>query len=183
MREVETELGNLISDIFAENAELDVAFIGSGSIRSKELGPVVTLGDLKQTFPYDDSYSRYLVDGAKLRKIFAHIMRKSNRNSEGECFQVNNSVKAVFDDSQNKLISLKINGVEVDDEQEFKIGIQSYHYNNCQKNLNISEEELSMIARPKVMVSSMLAVLDEYLRHHQNLNAAVEGRLVYKQVS
>ncbi len=180
MREVETELGNLISDVFAENAELDVAFIGSGSIRSKELGPVVTLGDLKQTFPYDDSYSRYLVDGAKLRKIFAHIMRKSNRNSEGECFQVNNSVKAVFDDSQDKLISLKINGLEVDDEQEFKIGIQSYHFNNCQKNLNISEEELSMIARPKVVVSSMSAVLDEYLRHHQNLNAAVEGRLVYK---
>ena len=180
MREVETELGNLISDVFAENAELDVAFIGSGSIRSKELGPVVTLGDLKQTFPYDDSYSRYVVDGAKLRKIFAHIMRKSNRNSEGECFQVNNSVKAVFDDSQDKLISLKINGLEVDDEQEFKIGIQSYHYNNCQKNLNISEEELSMIARPKVVVSSMSAVLDEYLRHHQNLNAAVEGRLVYK---
>ncbi|NLD33205.1 MAG: bifunctional metallophosphatase/5'-nucleotidase, partial [Trichococcus flocculiformis] len=179
MREVETELGNLISDVFAENAELDVAFIGSGSIRSKELGPVVTLGDLKQTFPYDDSYSRYVVDGAKLRKIFAHIMRKSNRNSEGECFQVNNSVKAVFDDSQDKLISLKINGLEVDDEQEFKIGIQSYHYNNCQKNLNISEEELSMIARPKVVVSSMSAVLDEYLRHHQNLNAAVEGRLVY----
>ena len=180
MREVETELGNLISDVFAENAELDVAFIGSGSIRSKELGPVVTLGDLKQTFPYDDSYSRYVVDGAKLRKIFAHIMRKSNRNSEGECFQVNNSVKAVFDDSQDKLISLKINGLEVEDEQEFKIGIQSYHFNNCQKNLNISEEELSMIARPKVVVSSMSAVLDEYLRHHQNLNAAVEGRLVYK---
>src|SRR5690606_36267177 len=47
-REVETELGNLISDIFAENANLDVAFIGSGSIRMKELGPVVTLRDLKQ---------------------------------------------------------------------------------------------------------------------------------------
>lgn len=180
MREVETELGNLISDIFAENAELDVAFIGSGSIRSKELGPVVTLGDLKQAFPYDDSYSRYLVDGTKLRKIFAHIMRKGNRNSEGECFQVNKTVKAVFDENQDKLISLKVNGVEVADEQTFKIGIQSYHYNNCQKNLCMSEEELSMIARPKVMASSMQAVLDEYLRHHQNIIAEVEGRLVYK---
>ncbi|MBP7212763.1 MAG: bifunctional metallophosphatase/5'-nucleotidase [Anaerolineaceae bacterium] len=180
MREVETELGNLISDIFAENAELDVAFIGSGSIRSKELGPVVTLGDLKQAFPYDDSYSRYLVNGAQLRKIFAHIMRKSNRNSEGECFQVNKRVKAVIDENQDKLISLKVNDIEVEDEQTFKIGIQSYHFNNCQKNLNMSEEELRMIARPKVMASSMQAVLDEYLRHHQNILAEVEGRLVYK---
>ena len=107
-------------------------------------------------------------------------MRKGNRNSEGECFQVNKTVKAVFDDKQEKLISLKVNGVEVEDEQTFKIGIQSYHLNNCQKNLNLSEEELSMIARPKVMAFSMQAVLDEYLRHHQNINAAVEGRLVYK---
>lgn len=180
MREVETELGNLISDIFAENAELDVAFIGSGSIRSKELGPVVTLGDLKQAFPYDDSFSRYLINGAQLRKIFAHIMRKDNRNSEGECFQVNKSVKAVFDENQDKLISLKVNGLEVADEQTFKIGIQSYHFNSCEKNLNISEEELSMIGRPKVMASSMQAVLDEYLRHHQIVIPAVEGRLVYK---
>lgn len=180
MREVETELGNLISDIFAENAELDVAFIGSGSIRSKELGPVVTLGDLKQAFPYDDSFSRYLINGAQLRKIFAHIMRKDNRNSEGECFQVNKSVKAVFDENQDKLISLKVNGLEVADEKTFKIGIQSYHFNSCEKNLNISEEELSMIGRPKVMASSMRAVLDEYLRHHQIVIPAVEGRLVYK---
>ena len=182
MREVETELGNLIADIFAENAELDVAFIGSGSIRSKELGPVVTLGDLKQAFPYDESFSRYVVDGAKLRKIFAHIMRKGNRNSEGECFQVNKTVKAVYDENQDKLISLKVNGVEVDDRQSFKIGIPSYHYNNCQKNLNLSEEELSMISRPKVMAFSVQAVLDEYLRHHQNLTSAVEGRLVYKTI-
>lgn len=180
MREVETELGNLISDIFAENAELDVAFIGSGSIRSKELGPVVTLGDLKQAFPYDDSFSRYLINGAQLRKIFTHIMRKDNRNSEGECFQVNKSVKAVFDENQDKLISLKVNGLEIADEQTFKIGIQSYHFNSCEKNLNISEEELSMISRPKVMASSMQAVLDEYLRHHQIVIPAVEGRLVYK---
>jgi len=88
-REVETALGNLISDIFAENSNLDVAFIGSGSIRMKQLGPVVTLRDLKQLFPYDDTFSRYTVSGQQLDRIFSHIMRKDNRNGEGECYQVN----------------------------------------------------------------------------------------------
>jgi 5'-nucleotidase/UDP-sugar diphosphatase len=45
-REIETALGNLMADIFAQNAECDIMFVGSGSIRVKELGPMVTLGDI-----------------------------------------------------------------------------------------------------------------------------------------
>ena len=87
MREVETELGNLIADIFAENAELDVAFIGSGSIRSKELGPVLTLGDLKQAFPYDDSYSRYLVSGHNFAKSLLTLCAKAIATVKGNAFR------------------------------------------------------------------------------------------------
>ena len=178
-REVETELGNLFADIFAENAEVDVAFIGSGSIRVPEMGPVVTLGALKETFPYDDSFSRYIIDGAKLERIFAHIMRKSNRNGEGECFQVNRAVRAVYDEVGGKLIRLEINGVAVNPQQEYRIGVQSYHHKNGQKNLGLSDDEFEALARPKVAAFSMQAVLDEYLRHHQALDREIEGRLVY----
>ena len=52
-REVETSLGNLFADIIAERAQVDVAFVGSGSLRGTELGPVVTLGDLRTIYPYD----------------------------------------------------------------------------------------------------------------------------------
>ena len=60
-RIIETSLGNLFADIFAENAACDVALIGSGSIRQKQIGPVVMLRDLRQTFPYDDVYQRFTV--------------------------------------------------------------------------------------------------------------------------
>lgn len=180
-REVETELGNLIADIFAENAEVDVAFIGSGSVRSKELGPVVTLGEIKQAFPYDDSYSRYVVDGTHLEQIFAHIMRKSNRNGEGECYQVNQAVRAVFDEAQEKLITLEIHGKAVVPEMHYKIGIQSYHYKNCEKNLGLNSDAFALIANPKITAFSMQTVLDEYLRLHQHLLREIESRLVYVQ--
>ena len=89
IREVETSLGNLVADAFAERAECDVALVGSGSIRSKEIGPIITLKDLHSCFPFDDSLSRYVINGQQIRTIFRHIMRTENRNGEGECFQVN----------------------------------------------------------------------------------------------
>ena len=49
--------------MFAENAACDVALIGNGSIRQKQIGHVVMLRDLWQTLPYDDMYQRFIVTG------------------------------------------------------------------------------------------------------------------------
>jgi 5'-nucleotidase len=85
-RIIETSLDNLFADIFAGNAACDVALIGSGSIRQKQIGPVGTLRDLRQTFPYDDVRRRFTVTGKQVQRIFSHIMHAENRNSEGECY-------------------------------------------------------------------------------------------------
>ena len=54
-REIETSLGNLVADVFADVAQCDVMLVGSGSIRSTQTGPLVTLSDLRKCFPYDDT--------------------------------------------------------------------------------------------------------------------------------
>ncbi len=179
-REVETELGNLIADLFAQVCQCDVMLVGSGSIRSKELGPIVTLGDLKSCFPYDDSLTRFKITGEQLKKIFGHIMRKENRNSEGECYQVNSSVRAVYDESAGKLESLKINGEEVKNDSFYSICIQGYHLSNCEHNLNVTEEELTKSDQSKVISTSATEILEECMRNNQNISREVEGRLVYK---
>ena len=79
-REVETELGDLIADAFSEVSQCDVMMVGSGSIRVKELGPIVTLKDLKACFPYDDSLNRFKIRGDQLKRIFTHVMRNENRD-------------------------------------------------------------------------------------------------------
>ncbi|MBT4351633.1 bifunctional metallophosphatase/5'-nucleotidase, partial [archaeon] len=72
-REIETALGNLFADAFSEIAQCDVAFIGSGSIRTKEMGPLVTLQDFMTSFPYDDTYHRFTISGSELFSIFEFI--------------------------------------------------------------------------------------------------------------
>jgi 5'-nucleotidase len=179
-REIETSLGNLISDAFAEIAECNVMFVGSGSIRVKEFGPVVTLIDLMECFPYDDPLRRFEITGAKLKQIFEYIMRPENRNSEGECYQVNSKVRAVYSDKDRRLLSLTVDGKPVENTQFYKICLQNYHFNACKKNLNISQKELLESGRSKVVSTSAREVLEEWLRGHQNIDKRVEGRLVYK---
>jgi 5'-nucleotidase / UDP-sugar diphosphatase len=178
-REIETSLGNLVADAFALRTETDVMLVGSGSIRVKEFGPLVTLKDFISCYPYDDALTRFQVSGKQLKQIFTHIMRSSNRNGEGECYQVNSKVEAVYNDTQKKLISLKVNNKPVKNTQVYTLTLQNYHFSNSQAYLNISEEELLEHGESRVETTSAQQVLEEYLRTHQNINSQVEGRLRY----
>lgn len=179
-RIIETALGNLFADMFAENTNCDVALIGSGSIRLKEMGPAVTLRDMMQVYPYEDSYTRFTITGEQLRRIFTHFMRPENRTGEGECYQVNSGVRAIYNNTSHQLETLEIHGKPVDDTGQYTLGVGGYHVKNSNTNLNISIEELTALGGSKVTATSMHSVIQEYLRGHQNLTRQVEGRLVYR---
>jgi len=178
-REIETTMGNLIADAFAYIAECDVMLVGSGSIRVKQLGPLVTLKDFLACFPYDDSLHRFEITGRQIRKIFAHIMRAENRTGEGECYQLNQGIEAIFCDKKRRLEVLKISGSEVKDDKYYKICMQGFHFSNSLPYMNISKEELLATGRHKVITTSAQDVLEEYFRNHQNLVSVIEGRIQY----
>jgi 5'-nucleotidase/UDP-sugar diphosphatase len=113
----------------------------------KELGPVVTLGDLKACFPYDDSLTKYTITGEQLKRIFGHVMRIENRDGEGECYQVNGHVRAVYSDKEKKLISLIIDGKPVNEKQQYTVTMQGYHFSNSKAYLNLTNEELMALPR------------------------------------
>jgi 5'-nucleotidase / UDP-sugar diphosphatase len=180
LREEETTLGNLVADAFAASAQSDIALLGSGSIRVKEIGPLVTLKDFRACFPYDDYLNRYTVTGKRLKQIFSHIMRPENRDGEGECYQVNRSLKVIYEDRDSRLESISVNGEPVDDSRPYTITLQGYHFNNSRDYLGITNEELLEGGDHKVITTSAQEVLEEFLRNNQNISSKIEGRLVYK---
>lgn len=179
-REIETTLGNFVADGIVECSGADVVLVGSGSIRVKKIGPAITLKDFLACFPYDDSLTQFEITGLQLKKIFAHFMRLENRDGEGECYQVNHGVKAVYSDKEKKLISLTINDLPVSDDLFYTFCIQNFHYGNCQSYLNISPEELTVSGKTKVVSTSIQQVLEEFFRNNQNTTREIEGRLVYQ---
>jgi len=180
LREEETKLGNLFADIFGGRANVDVMFLGSGSIRGTSLGPLVTLGDLRSIFAFDDALYKFTITGAQLKGIFRHIMRLDNRDGEGECYQINQGVKAVYVDATGELESLTLDGEPVVDDGEYTICLQGFHFKNSGPNLSLTSEELTTLELSRVVTTSARDVLEEYLHANQHLEAKVEGRLVYK---
>jgi len=178
-REEETSLGNLFADIIAQRAGVDVALVGSGSIRVKELGPLVTLGEFRTALPFQEPLHRLTLAGAQLKRAFQHVMRPENRTGEGECFQVSRGVKAVYVNDRKELQSLTIHGRPVEEEGRYTIVLQDYQYQNPE-NLGLSEQDWTAIEPPQIVATSDQDVVEEYLRAHQNLNSAVEGRLEYR---
>jgi 5'-nucleotidase / UDP-sugar diphosphatase len=178
-REVETALGDLFADALAEIGECDVALVGSGSIRTNALGPVVTLKDYRTCFPYEDYFTRFTLSGAQLTRIFTHIMRPENRNGEGECYQVNGRIRATYSDGGRTLVSLTFDGQPVSGFQTYTIGLIGYHIINSESYLNIKNEEMLEHGKSKVIATSVPEVLEEYLKGHQNIGRKVEGRLTY----
>lgn len=179
-REIETTLGNYVTDAFAERAECDVMLTGSGSIRVKKLGPAVTLKDFLACFPYDDTLKKCTITGKQLKLIFNHVMRIENRDGEGECYQVNSKVKAIYSDKDKKLASLSVDGKAVSDGSMYSVCMQNYHYGNSKNYLNLTQAELDASGKTKVVTTSAQQVLEEYFRNHPNSSREIEGRLVYK---
>jgi 5'-nucleotidase len=140
----------------------------------------VTLKDLLSCFPYDDVLTRFEVSGDKLKNVFSHVMRTENRNSEGECYQVNSRIQAIYDDNLHDLVSLNVDGSPVSNEGLYTLCLQGYHVGNSDVYLNISNKELLESGNSRVISTSVQEVLEEYLRNHQNITRIIEGRLIYK---
>jgi 5'-nucleotidase / UDP-sugar diphosphatase len=178
-REIETSLGNLFADALAEMAECDIMLVGSGSIRVTALGPVVTLKAFREAFPYEDFLKRFNITGAQLKQMFSHIMRVENRNGEGECYQVNGRIKAVYNEGVKRLESITFNGKPISDDSTFSIGLIGYHILNSEAFLSLTNVELVQAGGDKVIATNAADVLEEYLKSHQNIGRKLEGRLQY----
>lgn len=174
----ETELGNLAADLVAEASGADVVLIGSGSVRQKELGPVVTLGDFHACYPFDDPVTKFTVDGRRLSTIFSHILNPEIHRATKEFYQTSAGVRAVFDKTRHLLTSLNVRQEPVVYERSYSLCLTEYHVQKCEAFLGVSAADLSALAPPRVVSTSLRDVLEERLRGRQNTTSKVEGRLV-----
>ena len=178
-RYCETELGGLFADIMKESLSLDIMLLGSGSVRSTELGPIVLLQDLVECFPYDDAVHLLRLSGEQLKRMILFMLRDEVwTGSYCEFYQFSEGVRVVYDRTNRVFKEFTFNGAPVEDTQIYKVGLQHYHFKNVESVFDISLAEIAKNGEPKVIASSCLDILDEYLSNHQNLERCVSGRLI-----
>lgn len=173
----ESPLGNLFADILAEHAKADIAFISSGSIRGGGLGELVTLGDFKKICPYSGALQVVQLTGAQIKTIFNHTLTAEKRKRL--IFQVSQACEVVYEDGTG-VVSLKLHGKEVGDDQTYSVCLQEYYYENSERKLGIPKDALIANGTNNV-ATSFVDIIEEYLRNNQNLDRDKEGRIVVKQ--
>jgi 5'-nucleotidase len=177
-REQETEMGNLYADIMAWEASFDVMLFGSGSIRKKELGPVIEYQDMVENTPFDDALWMLKVTGAQLRRMILYVLRDEAWEGHTEFYQYSKGIRIVYKKSTRTLKEFRFRGQPVRDDQEILICLQSYHYNNFYEFFGVPLEEVAANMKPRVVATSLLGVLEELFSTRSGLDARVEGRLV-----
>ena len=174
----ETELGNLFADLMQMDSSFDIMFLGSGSLRLPSLGPIVTLQDLKEFFPYDDSLHLVTVTGAQLRRMVTHILREEAYAGHTEFYQYSKGVRFVWSRKRQCFDEFSFNGKPIADDDRIKIGLQKYHFENFDDFFGVPIAEVSQNRRPRVVATSCCGIYEELLATRAEHDAHVEGRLV-----
>ena len=176
-REQETEMGNLYADLMAWEASYDVMMFGSGSIRKKELGPVIEYQDMVENTPFDDTLHMVEVTGAQLRRIFQHLFRDEAWVGETEFYQISSAIRVTYRKSTHTIESLTFRGEPVTDDMRIKLGLQAYHFNNFDDFFGVPLEEVKANMKPRVVATLVNNIIEEYFATNTGLDAKVDGRI------
>jgi len=175
----ETELGNLFADVFDAVFDVDLTFLGSGSIRKKEAGPIITLGDLKELCPFDGKFYRLEATGAQIKQILRHVLREEAfEGDHTEFFQFSDDIRCVWSRSKQDFEKLELGRLTVQDEKMYTIALQEFHYKNTEISLGLPLEELLANAKEFILATSELDILIEYLPCYDMPKCGVNHRLV-----
>ena len=175
----ETELGDLFSDVLKDALGVDVFLLGSGSIRNEMLGPVVTKGDLRECFPYDDQVHMVYWTGEMLKRAIMRMLRdEALAGAHTEFYQLSRGLLVEYDQKTHSFLRFEFEGEPVADDRVFTVGLQHFHYLNMADSFNVTLEESKKVHADRVISTSCTQVIEEALQAGQHQNAKGSGRLI-----
>ena len=178
----QTSLGNFFADIFAEATACDLVLLTSGSIRVNKLGPIITLNDIMEAFPYDNVFREVKVTGKQLKKIIRYICREEVWTGDfHEFYQISDNWYIIYNRSTKQLETIQFNGEELEDDQMIRFGMTDYDFQNFEDFFGLSLEEVKENGKPRVVTTSCKETLYEYLETSEKIPAYPAGdRLIIK---
>ncbi len=178
-RTQETALGGLLADTLKRSLGIDIMLLGSGSVRTEALGPVVMLQDLTEAFPYDDAIHMITVTGEQLESMLLFMVR--DEVWEGvhcEFYQFSEGLHAVYSRAEHRFLEFTFEGEPIRPDQKLRVGLQHYHFNNFEDVFDLPLSEVKKNGSPRVVSTSAFEVIEEYLSANQHLDRVPGDRLV-----
>lgn len=173
----ESPLSNLMADIllwggkpFGEKA--DFAVYNVGGIRAAFPAGDITYGDVLDVAPFENKICFCSLTGEKVTELFQQM---AGFGGQG----VSHGVEAVMD-ANNKLVSLKINGKEIDPQREYRIATLDYVAEGNDKMLAFKSK--TNVNSPTDVKNNVRYIIVNYFKELSSqgkaVDAKVEGRFV-----
>lgn len=176
----ESKLSNLLADIliwagngFGEKPV--VSIYNMGGIRASLSAGDVTIGDVIDVAPFENKLCFLTLKGSQLITLFQQI---ASRGGEG----VNHAVKAVIS-TDNKLVSLMVNGEAVNPDSDYRIATIDYLADG-----NDGMPELKNGTERKMLTddsNNLRFVIIDYFRENMKagrvVDAQIEGRITVEK--
>ena len=177
-RWIQTELGGVFADAMKDSLAVDLFFMGSGSVRKRHMGPIVTLQDFTECYPYDGKSYGVKLTGAQLKKALLFIYRdEAWLGDHTEFYQLSKGMHVIYSKSRHELLKCELDGEEIDDGKIYTVGIQEFHYNNLPEFFNLTYDEVKANGEVTVLTTSDVQTLLEYFDKNKHLGFGLEGRL------
>ena len=170
IRSRETNLGNLVTDLYREYTRADVALVNSGGIRSSIAAGPITVGDVLQVAPFSNLIAIKQVTGAQLRRAleFAAGLERPH----GGFPQVSGMALVIDGD---RLAGVTVGGEPLDDEKTYTLAAPEF--------LLAGGDGYHMLAEgapPVYLGFTDNTILIQMLRLKRNVSPQVEGRIVIR---
>ena len=177
-RWMQTELGGVFADAMKDSLAVDLFFMGSGSVRKTHMGPIVTLQDFTECYPYDGRSYGVKLTGAQIKKALLHIYRdEAWLGDHTEFYQLSKGMHVVYSKSQHALLKCELNGEDIQDDVLYTVGLQEFHYNNLPEFFNLTYDEVFANGDSIILTTSDVQTLLEYFGNNKHLGFDVDGRL------
>ena len=125
------------------------------------------------------SVSLFTQESKQLKQMILFMLRDAVwAGAHCEFYQFSQGMQVVYSRQTHSFREFSLNGIPIEDQQIYKVGMQHYHFLNLESFFSIKPEEIAANGEPSIIATSCQDILDEYLSSHQNLDRAVCGRLV-----
>lgn len=176
----ESDLSNLLADIMVWagknfNERPDVGVYNMGGIRAGLSKGKVTYGDVLDLAPFENKLCFITLKGDVLKELFNQI---ASLGGEG----VSHGVEMVIS-KDRKLLSLKLNGSDLDDNKEYRVATIDYLVQG-NDGLKAFLKGTNLLSLPDKKYDSRFIIMDyfkEMTAQGKIVNAKVEGRIRVKE--
>lgn len=170
-RYTQTILGSFIADCFKNITKGDIVFVGSGSIRSKSLGPVITLQDIMECYPFKDELFEIKVSGRQLKQMYEYVYRdENNEDNDYEFYQLSEGLYIEYSKSKKQIIKFTYYDKDVDMDKLYNVVIRKFDFSNLKEFLNMDPQEILNNGSKKIVCASTTDALYEYLGSKEKLS-------------